>query len=280
MILNLKDRIWGVDVSKWQDDATTTKKPNLKMLADAGCKFVIARSTDGYVSKGKPTIDPLFHYFIEESLKYGMLVANYPYMNYWSHVANGMNSTQWGILQGQTVVEAIKPYGFIRTFMDLESSRFAPTKIEVVWGTAITIMDNEIKVIDDATGIDTGIYGSTGRLNMYHPYHRTRPLFAANYNPVSEEYINRIVLQGGWKNLLVIQANSTGDINNDSIPDGLRLGMENKAVDIDLWTADDQKFVEFFTGKTAQPTPPPVVTEPTDAEKLAKLWAWYKESHP
>ena len=266
MIVNLKNRIWGVDVSHWQDYADTEKKPDLKMLKDAGCRFVIARSLDGYTENGKPRIDRLFWYYIEEALKNGMAIANYAYLNYYSHPYLKINSTQWGEMQGNVVADIIRQQ-WMRTFIDAEKSPLVDGKIELVWNTVLTIADNMIKKIDDATGEATGWYLPTGWLRDYlPPYHKMRPLLAANYNNVTEDYVKGIVKAAGCTDLKIIQVNSLGDINGDKIPDGRKLGFENPNVDIDVFVGSEEDFNNFFFRAEQQPKQPPIVIEIPDDE--------------
>lgn len=266
MIVDLKNRIWGVDVSHWQDYSDTVKLPDLKLLKDAGCRFVIARSLDGYTENGKPRIDRLFWHYVEEALKNGMAVANYAYLNYYSHKYLGINSTKWGEMQGNVVADIIRKQ-WMRTFIDAEKSPLVDGKIELVWNTVITIADNMIKKIDDASGTATGWYLPTGWLKEYLPnYHKMRPLLAANYNNVSEDYVKRVVREAGCIDLKIVQVNSLGDINGDLIPDGRKLGFENPNVDIDLFPGSESEFNEFFFKKEQQPEEPPVVIDIPDDE--------------
>jgi hypothetical protein len=46
-------------------------------------------------------------------------------------------------------------------------------------------------------------------------------------------------------------------------------------IDLDFFDGTEAEFSTFF-GLSPLTSPP----LPTDTEKLAQLWAWYKESHP
>jgi len=264
MIINLNNKIWGVDVSHWQDYADTPKMPDLKLLKDSGCRFVIARSLDGYVANGKPRIDRLFWYFMEETYKTGMLFGQFAYMNYLSHSYLKLTSSQWGILQGNAVAEIVKVHP-MPVFLDEETAPGC-AKIESVWPTAMTIADNMMKVIDDANGRATGEYWPTGWLERPGEYRRWRPLWAANYNPVSEDFVRGVVLKAGWNDLVMIQVNSIGDINGDQVPDGRAMGFEEAKVDINVWCKTEAELLAFFGEKATTPIEetPVVVVNPED----------------
>ncbi len=264
MIVDLKNRIWGLDVSHWQDYADTAKLPDLQKAKELGCRFIIARSLDGNLENGKPHIDRLFWYFMEETYKAGMLFGQYPYLNYLSHQWLGINSTQWGIVQGEVVAGIVK-YHPMPVWIDAESAPGGP-KIEMMWGTAMTIYDNMLKVIDDANGRATGEYWPTGWLTRVGEYRRWRALLAANYNAVSEAYVRQVVTDAGWSDLVMIQVNSLGDINGDLVPDGRELGFENPRVDVDVWCKSEEELFEFFGEKAPEEAeePPVVIDYPDD----------------
>ncbi len=265
MIVDLKNRIWGLDVSHWQDYADTPQLPDLKKAKEMGCRFIIARSLDGNLENGKPHIDRLFWYFMEETYKNGMFFAQYPYLNYLSHTYLGLNSTQWGIVQGKVVAEIVKAHP-MPVFVDGETAPGGP-KIETMWGTAMTIYDNMHQEIDDANGRATGEYWPTGWLTRPGEYRRWRPLLAANYNAVSEAYVRGVVASAGWNDLVMIQVSSLGDINGDLVPDGRELGFENPRVDVDVCVKTEAELYEFFGAKAPEePEEPPVVIDYPDDE--------------
>jgi hypothetical protein len=253
-LLSQDGRIEGIDISQFQDDYATVKKPDLRLAAANGARFYYMRTSYGRVE------DRMFRYFLEQGR--GLMdQAAYHYMDYYSHPSLGYNSTKWGVIQGEKIISLLKN-DHMPIFIDVESASpaYAPN-ISTVWGTAMTILDNILKVVDDHFGTATGIYASTGWLGKFYPYHRWRPLAAANYNPTTPESIRRIVKNAGWTDLVIWQYASHGDINGDGIPDGKLMGMETAALDLDLWMQDQARYDEFFRKDS------PVVTDPADGEE-------------
>jgi GH25 family lysozyme M1 (1,4-beta-N-acetylmuramidase) len=257
----------GIDVSQF-NDIPNAKLPDVKKAVDLGVKFIIYRSGYGQVQ------DKLFTHF-KDSTKGICDRAVYHYLDYYSHTSLGINSSQWGIKQAEFIWKLIKDDP-VPVFIDIEKASIAAS-IETVWGTVVTILDNLLLKLDTLSGKTTGIYCSAGLLPKFHTYHKQRPLFVANYNPVSVERLKKIVADAGWTNLLIWQYASNGDVDGDGLGDGIRYGMEYKYLDLDIWLADPLKYKEFFGVK---PTVEDVPLELKLEQKVDILWAKYlTENH-
>ncbi len=260
-MLSQDGKIEGIDISQFQDNYSTAKKPDLKMAAANGARFYYMRTSYGRVE------DRMFRYFLEQGR--GLMdQAAYHYLDYYSHPSLGYTSTKWGIIQGEKIISLLKEDP-MPIFIDVESASpaYAPN-ISTVWGTAMTILDNILKVVDDHFGTATGIYASTGWLGKFYSYHKWRPLAASNYNPTTPESIRKIVKSAGWTDLVIWQYASHGDINGDGTPDGRLMGMEITALDLDLWMGDQARYDEFFRRTNAVVTDEdaPIVIEKPDDE--------------
>lgn len=259
-MLSLNGKIEGIDTSQYQDNFDTTRKPDLTKSVALGAKFGIYRSSYGR------TEDPLFGWYYNTGNPL-MPSGIYHYMDYYSHAWYGMNSSQWGRAQADKIIEICNRYGIkkIPIFIDVESAspHIAP-RVDTVWGTAVTILDNMLARLDDYFGEATGIYSSTGHSTQYHSYHKWRPYWAANYNPITTDQLRSIVAGHGWTDLVAWQYASHGDINKDNIPDGIRMGMETSTLDLNLWMKDEKAFNAFFGAEVPVVDPPIIIDEPDD----------------
>ncbi|MEL7589766.1 MAG: peptidoglycan DD-metalloendopeptidase family protein [Anaerolineaceae bacterium] len=245
-MLSQDGRIEGIDISQFQDDYYTAKKPDLKQAAANGAKFYYMRSSYGQVE------DRMFRHFLEQG-RGVMDQAAYHYMDYYSYSSLGYNSTKWGVIQGEKIISLLKGNP-MPIFIDVESASpsYAPN-ISKVWGTAMTILDNILKTVDDHFGVATGIYASTGWLKKFYGYHKWRPLWAANYNKVGPEVVRKLVADAGFTDLLIWQYASHGDIDGDGTGDGRDLGFESNGLDLNLWMQSKERYDEFFGAKPVEP---------------------------
>ncbi len=242
--------IWGIDVSQYNGTYSDTKLPNVSLLKDAGGKFIIIRSSYGRV------MDKMYPYFLKASK--GVLdIALYHYMDYYSQNSLGITSSQWGVQQAEKIWELNKENNY-PVFIDIESASIAPN-ISTVWGTAMTILDNILKRYDELSGITTGLYASTGWLVKFYDYHRNRPLFAANYNPHSQDVIQAIVKNTGFTNLVAWQYSSVGNAGFCS------------PCDMNVWMRDEAHYKNFFNSSIVSepiPEPEPVNTRLVDIKTV------------
>ena len=259
----------GIDVSQF-NDIPNNKLPDVKKAVDLGCKFIIYRSGYGQVR------DLCFPHFDTTSKRIADR-AIYHYLDYYSHTSLGISSSAWGKRQAAFIWKLIKDDPK-PVFIDVEKASIAP-KVEEVWGTVVTILDNLLYDLDNLSGKKTGIYCSTGLLPKFYAYHKNRPLFVANYNPITVEKLRSLVKNAGWTDLLIWQYASNGDVNGDGIGDGIKYGMEYKYLDLDVWLADTGRYIEIFGSKPTSEDEPIVVPELSDSQKLSTLWGWYKELH-
>lgn len=257
--MDLYTHTWGVDVSQYNGNYTASRLPALNKFTALGGRFIIIRSSYGVVA------DKALPYFLQAAKDAGLNIALYHYMDYYSHTAKGITSSQWGIQQAEKIWELNKTFNF-PVFIDVESASIAPN-ISTVWPTAMTILDNVLKRYDQLSGKTTGLYASTGWLIKFYDYQKSRPLFAANYNPHTPEEIQAIVKNAGFTNLVAWQYASHGDINGDGVGDGVRLGMDNPSCDLDIWMRDAAHYQSFFGGVVT----PPVVVEPEPRTKTVRL---------
>jgi len=245
--------IKGIDVSQYNGTYTDTKLPQVSKFKDMGGRFIIIRSSYGRVA------DRAYPFFVKASK--GVLdIALYHYMDYYSHTSLGITSSQWGIKQAEKIWELNRENNY-PVFIDVESASVA-TNIANVWPTAMTILDNILQRYDELSGKTTGIYASTGWLPKFYDYHRSRPLFAANYNPLAPDQIRSIVSKSGFTNLLIWQYSSTGNAGFSS------------PCDMNAWMQDEDCYRQFFSSSPVvmnpnpEPEPEPVKTRLVDIKTV------------
>lgn len=258
------DYVWrGIDTSQFNG------KIDLSKFKESGGKFVIPRCSFGQVTDYK------FVDVDQQCIDLELDQAIYHYEDYYSHFGLGLTSTQWGKRQAEKI-DSLNKRG-LNVFIDVENASTAlAASVTKKWSTVITILDNILYYTDNYTGKTTGIYASLGLLNQFYAYQKSRPLFVALYNKtITIDQLRKKVADTGWSNLLLWQYASDGDVDDDGIGDGIRLGMQYKNLDLDIWLSSDAAYEEYF-GRTITSTTENLWAEMNTEEKLELL----KSLHP
>jgi GH25 family lysozyme M1 (1,4-beta-N-acetylmuramidase) len=243
----------GIDVSVYNDNPNTPQGLDFQKAKDAGVKFVLIRSSYGIVTDGE---------FIESwaSAKGLFPRGPYHYMDYYSHLIKGISDLIWGQQQAEKVYSLVKDDNDNTiTWLDIEKASMAP-KIEDVIDRVRRIASAFLARMDQLNGKLNGLYLSLSYLKFFLGF-KNRPLWLALYN---EDYTPESAIAAaramGWTGPIYIwQYASDGDTGTDGIGDGIRLGMEAMALDLNIWLGTEQEFNDFWKVTV---TPPPVPTEP------------------
>jgi len=265
-------KIIGIDLSKYNDNPDTPQVVDPQKVVDTGIDFVAMRSTVG------KWLDPKFKQFWA-ALRGFVLRIQYHYMDYWSHGGLGLTATQWGEVQAQTVFDSTKDDNDgCPAFLDIEKASFA-AKIEDVLPLVQSIAKAFLVKLDALNGKKNGLYLPLSYIK-YFLFEASRPLWLAWYNEYyTPEQAIKFAREKGWTGPIYMwQYASDGDIDDDGIADGLKIGVESRAVDLNIWIGTEEEFKNF--GKVAGTTPePPIVLEILDSEKLKLLWDAHPELH-
>jgi GH25 family lysozyme M1 (1,4-beta-N-acetylmuramidase) len=265
-------KIIGIDLSKYNDNPDTPQVVDPQKVVDTGIDFVAMRSTVG------KWLDPKFKQFWA-ALRGFVLRIQYHYMDYYSHTGLGLTAEQWGQVQAQAVFDSTKDDNDgCPAFLDIEKASFA-ARIEDVLPLVQSIAKAFLVKLDVLNGKKNGLYLSLSYIK-YFLFAASRPLWLAWYNEYyTPEQAIKFAREKGWAGPIYIwQYASDGDIDDDGIADGLKIGVESRAVDLNIWIGTEEEFNNF--GKVTGTTPePPVVLEISDAEKLKRLWAAHPELH-
>jgi len=242
--------IRGIDVSGYNNDPYTTKNLDIQKAVDLGIKFICVRGTYGI------TTDWSFKTTWADA-KGKVLRVVYAYLDYYSNDAKGISDANWGKMQAQAVWNLIKDDNDgTPVFLDIEKASFA-APVESVLPKVTRIANAFLAEMDRLTGKLTGVYFSLSYLKHFLGT-KHRPLWLAWYNEyVTIPNVIKSVRAEGWTGTIPFwQYASDGDIDNDGVGDGIRMGMEAKALDLDIWIDTPEAFANFGKVTVTLPEPP------------------------
>lgn len=253
--------IRGIDTSQY--NVVNNKQLDYTKAKDNGAMYVYIRSSYGIVED---------EYFKESwTCAKGVLPRRaYHYMDYYSHTSMNISDEEWGRRQARFVWNLIKDDNDDSIiFLDVESSSIAP-KIETVMPRVVRIMAGFYSEIDRLMGKMNGLYTSLSYLQYFVNGFGKRPVWVAWYNeeqtPLSVISITR---SKGWiGEIWDWQYASDGDIGTDSIGDGIRMGMGERTLDLNIWLRTEAQFKASFSVPT-EPIPPD--PEPEENTRLVKV---------
>ncbi|MCX6056097.1 MAG: GH25 family lysozyme [Chloroflexi bacterium] len=235
--------IRGIDVSQFNGNIDWTK---------VSCHFASIRVGYGRVIESK---------FLAnwQNAKGKVNRIPYWYLDYYSNYnadsgVNGTSDAEWGKVQADTCWNSFKndPEGIV--FLDIENGNtsYAPP-IATVASRVQAIARAFLERIDALNGKVNGVYCSLGLLNWFGIWFKVRPLWVAWYN---EEQTFQTVLtavkNAGWTGKCYIwQYASDGDVDDDGIADGIKMGMQYDFLDLNAWLGNSQEYTAFFGKEVA-----------------------------
>jgi len=259
--------IKGIDVSTFNDYVDWEK------VRQAGVNFSAIRAGYGDTTDGR---------FVEnwKNAKGKVSRFAYWYMDYYSNWYNphskyyGVSDAGWGKIQAQNCWNLIKlDNDKIITFLDIESGlpSYSP-KITTQPATshAHQIARAFLKELDRLSGLFNGIYCSTGMLSWYPSDLRDRPLWTAWYTDYQNYItIKQTVAKNGWTGkCLMWQYTSDGDVDDDGIGDGKKIGSSYNTLDLNGWIGTAEEYSIFINSTPPVPPPPPVPEVPLFKAKI------------
>jgi GH25 family lysozyme M1 (1,4-beta-N-acetylmuramidase) len=255
--------IRGIDVSQY--NLKNDKPLEFTKAKNAGAMYVAIRTSygvtedDAFVSnwKGAKGILPR---------------RAYHYMDYYSnhmsgYTVNGMDDGEWGKKQAQYVWGLIKDDNDKSiVWLDIESAgSFAP-KIDTVMSRVIAVAVGFMAEMDRLNGKTNGVYLAAGYLSTFAKALGKRPLWMAWYNEDRTlASIPAYATSKGWTGKVwEWQYASDGDIEDDNIGDGVRMGMGEDDLDLNICFLTAEQFEDSFSLGTVIEVPPTIPETPTD----------------
>ena len=252
------------DISHWQDDYSTDYKPILRLMIEAGFLGVMIRVGWGLV------MDRMFKYFW--ALAKGKLErAPYWYLDYYSHKGTGLSAYDWGVEQAEQCFDFLKADpGEMNLMLDCEEFKGAWRITVLNRGDYRQVMKGFIDRWHQLTGSRPVIYCSPGFFWVFEDWVKDLDLWLALYNrTISAARAVEYAREKGWRGrILFWQYTSDGDVNDDGVADGRRMGFETDTLDLNVWLgASGKGTIEEYSrycGSVVTPQPSPTEDdEPT-----------------
>jgi len=271
-LLNLANRfmanqhpIWGVDGSRHMDRIDTVKFPDPTIVPDLGGAFIYWKATQGAGDYGfvDRTFLRIWQILREYNQRPGKFVARFPF-HFWDYNPNNYvgSAEMFGATQGRFFWNTIKSDpGEIKGYLDAETfvawfviNQFNNSK-------PMQIARGFVKEYSYLSGTLPGLYTNLGLLPFFGDFFKDLDLDIAWYNKKrTTADIQKSMAKCGWRGKLKFrQYKSNGDLDEDGAGDGLKLGMEEKNLDLNIWVGGDAQEFSAYCGQTTNP----VITEAT-----------------
>ena len=248
------------DVSSYQDAKETAYKPDLSRMKDVGIQGVILRCSENKY------MDSVFEHYWQECQEHKIPAMVYGFLDYWQPDPAG---------QGTFLANWFKTRNIkgVRAFLDFErpNEKFPPLPPRE---QCIDQMRKWLAAVDEGMGTESGIYMNLSTIQYLSPLPvdiLKRPFWLAwpPYVPAGRnatEYTREMSPAAvPFTNLKVWQFSWTGA--------GIPAGFESIGIDID-WFLGGLDELNAFVGTPQMPVP-----EPSDSEKLKRLWDAHPELH-
>lgn len=236
------DRVFGCDVSTWQDQNSTPRKIDFVKMKSEGAGFVFCRASFG------PYPDSDFSDYWTAAKAAGIPRGAYTFPLVTQPIAG----------QIQKFIDQIKSdRGELPPVLDIEPYEGSVPGKDAI-KTAIRMIEDQLKV---KPILYTNYYVWRDQVKGDDIFFKDYPLWLASYN--LEPYIK---IPRPWTGWTFWQYTSKGD--------GPRFGAESLNIDMNFFMGDQRAF-DLFIGKV--PVEEPVGVP--DPERLNRLWAAHPELH-
>jgi GH25 family lysozyme M1 (1,4-beta-N-acetylmuramidase) len=240
------------DISHHQDNADTSFKPVFEKMAAAGFLGVIVRVGYGRM------IDRMFQYFWAQA-KGKLERMPYWYLDYYSHKGK-MGARDWGREQANQCHAALKrDFGEMPLALDCEEFSGAWRINLLNRADYREVMKGFLDEWKLLAGSYPVIYSAPGFYWVFEDWVKGLDLWMAWYNrSITTERAIEYAREKGWKGKIILwQYTSDGDVNDDGIPDGKRMGFETDALDLNVWLGSTEGYSIYCGKHVIAPPPPP-----------------------
>lgn len=258
--------IWGGDGSQHMDRKDTTKFPDLNVLANLGAMILGWKVTQGEGAYGFE--DRTWRQVwtqVRQINAEKMRLYRLPF-HFWDYAASHYlgSAELFGARQARKCRNAVKADpGEIPLHLDVEPyTPWGP----INWLTASRPMEiarGFLKEYDQLAGSLTPMYTSPDMLRYFGDFFKSRALWLAWYNEFRTwASIDAELKKYGWRGQAWLwQYASDGDLDENGTADGIALGMEEAAFDLNVCRLSIEEFSRFC-GNTPAPVIP-VIEDPT-----------------
>lgn len=239
--------VLGTDVSFYQDDNNTIKRPDFVKMKSEGIVFV-------YIRAGQNTWpDDDFEYNWSEAKKAGLLRGTYWYLDWRSD----------HLVQAQKFFDLVKAtgdFGELPPVVDYEQRLYLPTNGA---GTMRQRLKEFLEKTKTLFGKTPAIYTGPNYWQTYgsaDTYWKQYPLWIAHYGVLTQPIVPLPWLE--WK---FWQYTDKGD--------GIKYGVESLQIDMDYFNGSYEDLLIFAGISATIPEPPPVVEPLTLDQRVEALEA-------
>jgi len=264
--------IWGADGSRYMDDPTTVKFPNLSIIPDLGGSFISWKATQGAGNYG--FVDRTFLQAWESLRKYNQtkkkFIARFPFhfSDYFPSHYTG-SAEMFGASQARFFWKTIKgDPGEIKGYLDAEVYNPWGKITFVNYSKPVQIARGFVKEYGYLSGTMPGLYTNPGMLPFFGDFFKDLDLWMSWFNESKTLVdIQAVMKKNSWRGKLRFwQYADDGDLDQDGIGDGLRLGMEQKAMDLNVSLDTPEEFSRYCGQTTI-----PVNTETTIEDPIINV---------
>lgn len=235
-----------VDVSRFQDNPDTVYKPTFDKLKAEGFQGTGVRVGFGLVE------DPLFRWYWQQAK--GVLERlPYWYLDYYSHRGTSTTDEEWGAIQANECYDLLKgDFGEGPLALDCEDSSYGG-RVSILTASSYNkvarAFANEWLRL---TGKPAMIYCSPGFLWVFGSWAKPLSMWMAWYSrqrtlTEMQAKLSAVSWTGGLK---LWQYASDGDVDDDGDADGITLGMESAALDLNVFIGTAEEWSRFCGNNT------------------------------
>ncbi|MEN6480911.1 MAG: GH25 family lysozyme, partial [Anaerolineaceae bacterium] len=244
--------VWGADGSKWMDRYETSKFPDLSIIPQLGGAFMGWKASQGAGDFG--FVDRTFKEAWKQMRVFNethpeQMIARKAF-HFWDYApAHYTGSAElFGAAQARFFRQTIKDDpGEMPPALDAESF---VAWFNINWlnqSKPMSIAGGFRKQFSDDWGYESELYTNPGMLPYYGDQFKSMNLWLSWYNQLKTYTdLQALLKKYNWRGkLLFWQYASDGDLDEDGNGDGLKLGMEEKNLDLNVFLGTMAEFSAY-----------------------------------
>jgi hypothetical protein len=205
----------------------------------------------------------------------------YWYLDYYSHRGTAQTDEEWGEEQAQVCWNALKgDPGEMKLAADAEYSTYGGALTAAIKPSYNRVLRGFRRRWNALSGKDIELYCSPSLLGFFgapcffDDDMKDLDLYLAWWNEsVTQQMIDEKLALVGWRGkVIILQVGSSGDIDGDGLPEGLELGFETNALDLDIYLPGTEEGYKEYTGGFMITTEPGSIVPPAPIMDPAALF--------